>query len=433
MRSRVVMRALHSVLSVLLTPLIRQWLARRATRGKEDITRIGERFGHASIPRPNGTLIWVHAASVGEAQSVLALIRRVLEAQPEVSVLITTGTVTSAALVAQQNIPRLIHQFVPVDTYYAVRRFLAHWQPSLALWVESEFWPQLLWQTQARGTPMLLINARMSARSLAGWQRFPTLIRSLLSGFTHIYAGAPEDAARLRQLTAQPVADIGNLKYDADPLPEDAALLADLARATEQRRVWVAASTHAGEERILAEVQQHLQQDFPGLLLILIPRHATRGDAVAAEIAAYGGITLAQRSKGEPILPATNLYLADTMGELGTFYRRADLVFIGGSLVPVGGHNPLEPARLGAALISGTHVDNFASIMQHLEAAGALALVADGHALYTTLARLLRDDAERRAMAARASDVVVAASGASATILHEVNRLLSLGRAHENA
>jgi 3-deoxy-D-manno-octulosonic-acid transferase len=417
------MRALYSLTGIALTPLIRLWLTRRAARGKEVPARMGERFGYASTPRPVGPLIWFHAASVGETQSVLTLMRSLLVQHPALHILITTGTVTSAALVAQQNIPRVIHQFIPVDTHHAVRRFLAHWQPSLALWVESEFWPQLLWQTHARGVPMLLINARMSQRSFDGWQRFPRLIRSLLACFTAAYAGAPEDAARLRALGAADVREVGNLKYDAAPLPVDDALLAELTRATAGRRIWVAASTHANEEQMIAEVQQRLREEFPELLCILIPRHATRGDAIAADLAA-NRITAAQRSKGEPILAATDIYLADTMGELGTFYSLTDLVFLGGSLVAVGGHNPLEPARFGAAILTGAQFHNFTTIMQHLLQHDALRVVQQKSDLIAALRILLTDDAARKKMAENAAAIVAASRGASEHIAQHIAALL---------
>ncbi len=419
------MRALYSLAGIALTPFIRLWLTRRAARGKEVPARMNERFGYASAARPVGTLIWLHAASVGETQSVLTLVRSLLAQHPALTILITTGTVTSAALVAQQNIPRVIHQFIPVDSYHAVRRFLAHWQPSLALWVESEFWPQLLWQTRARGVPILLINARMSQRSFDGWQRFSRLIRGLLSCFTTAYAGAPEDAARLSALGAADVREVGNLKYDAAPLPVDDALLAELKRATAGRRIWVAASTHANEELMIGEVQQRLREEFPNLLCILIPRHATRGDAIAADLTA-NRITAAQRSKGEPILAATDIYLADTMGELGSFYSLSDLVFLGGSLVAVGGHNPLEPARFGAAILTGAHIHNFAAIMQHLLQHEALRVVQQKSDLIAALRTLLTDDAARKKMAENAAAIVAASRGASDHIAQHIGTLLSV-------
>ena len=417
------MRPVYSFTGHVITPLLKLWLKRRAKRGKEDTGRMRERFGYASAPRPQGTLIWLHAASVGEAQSVLTLVRALTAQDAALHILITTGTVTSAALVAQQKLPRVIHQFIPVDTLPSVRRFLRHWQPDLVLWVESELWPQLLWQMQARGIPLLLINARISVQSMQGWAKWPRTIRSLLGCFNAIYVGSAEDGERFTALGAQNVHDVGNLKYDAGILPIDNALLNELAQGTGGRHVWVAASTHANEEQMVAEAHAIAAQQFPDLLCILIPRHANRGDAIAADLRA-AGYTLAQRSKHEPITDESSIYLADTMGELGSFYRSADLVFLGGSFVAVGGHNPLEPARLSCALLTGPHIHNFATIMQHLEAHGGLQVVQDKHALAAALVTLLKDDTARLAMAEKAMVVVQESRGASEQIVQHCLTLL---------
>lgn len=417
------MRALYSATGFLITPLLVRWLHRRARRGKEELSRMGERFGRASQPRPAGNLIWLHAASVGETQSVLTLVRALLRQHPQLHVLITTGTVTSAALVAQQHLPRTMHQFIPVDTAPAVRRFLQHWQPDITLWVESEFWPQLLWQTAARGTPILLINARITAASAARWQRFPRSIQSLLACFTGIYAGSPEDAARLTQMGAATIAHTGNLKYDAAPLTVDETLLATLREAIGPRPFWVAASTHANEEQIIGEVHQACHGQQPDLLTILVPRHATRGDSIAADLRGQG-LHVAQRSYDEPITPRTDVYLADTMGELGTFYALADIVFLGGSLIAHGGHNPLEPARQSCAIITGEHTHNFGTIIHQFIAADAIRVVHDKTALHSTLCALLQNEATAAELAKRALDITRNSRGASDAILAHIAQLL---------
>ena len=416
-------RTLYSITGIAITPLLRRWIQRRARRGKEDATRIGERFGYASCPRPIGELVWLHAASVGETQSVLTLVRALLAQQPQLHVLITTGTVTSATLIAHQQLPRTIHQFVPVDTRPAVQRFLHHWQPTLALWVESEFWPQLLWQTHDHHIPLLLINARMSDASAVGWARFPRSIASLLNAFTAIYAGSAEDATRLTLLGAQHVHEVGNLKYDAAPLEANHTLLTQLTAATNHRPLWVAASTHAPEEQSMAEAHALAAAQIPNLLTIIVPRHATRGDAIAGDLRARG-FALSQRSKNEPITSTTAIYLADTMGELGSFFRLSDIVFLGGSLIPHGGHNPLEPARLNCAIITGPYTHNFTTIMQHFTAANAMEIVGDAPALAHALVTLFADDAKRLYRAKQAAAVVQKARGASEVILQHIQRLL---------
>ncbi len=417
------MLAAYSLAGCALTPLLHGWLKRRAKRGKEDLNRMGERFGHASVARPDGRLIWLHAASVGEVQSMLTLVRKLLAAQPHASMLITTGTVTSAALVTQQKLPRTIHQFIPVDTHASVKRFLAYWQPDLALWVESEFWPQLILQAKKRGTPMLLVNARLSAKSFQGWKRWPGFIRQILESFTAMYAGSGEDAARLRALGAQNVIEAGNVKFDAESLPVDTTMLEQLAIQMGDRPLWLAASTHGNEEHMIAQAHRHIAQQFPDLLTIIVPRHAARGDLIASELRSNGFKTV-QRSKGEAIDATVQLYLADTMGELGTFYHLAPIVFVGGSLIAHGGHNPLEPARQQCAIISGRHVHNFADIVKQMQEAHAIHLVSDTDELARTVRSLLADPNLVLADAKAAHKVVNQSRGASETILARVDAIL---------
>jgi len=418
------MQALYSAVGTLGTPLIRAWLNKRIQRGKEDPARIQERFGYASQPRPSGTLIWLHAASVGEAQSVLTLARALLAQHPTTTLLVTTGTVTSATMLASQIMPGMIHQYVPVDTYGAVKRFLHHWKPDLALWVESEFWPQLLLQTHAKHIPLLLINARLSARSEASWQRWPRHIKTILNCFNTIFAGANEDAQRLKNLGATQVVEAGNLKYDAAPLHVNEAALAPLHTMVGARPLWLCASTHANEESMVAQAHRTVMQTHPTALCIIVPRHAARGDSIAAALRAQG-FTIAQRSKNEQPDSSTSLYLADTMGELGSFYSLAPLVFLGGSLIAHGGHNPLEPARQHCAIVSGPHIHNFASIMDQFSAANAIVLVADSDALAQHISACLTTPAQATAMAERAYGVTQKTKGATAAILARIAELLT--------
>lgn len=413
----------YSVAGYLLTPFLRGWLKRRTRRGKEDANRLGERFGHAAIPRPPGRLIWLHAASVGEVQSMLTLVRKLLERQPAAHMLITTGTVTSAALVAQQKLPRTVHQFIPVDTPASVHRFLSHWHPDLALWVESEFWPQLILRAHKRGIPMLLVNARLSAKSFQGWKRWPSFARQLLGSFAALYAGSGEDAARLRALGAPHVIEAGNVKFDAESLPVNTAMLQQLVLQTGTRPLWLAASTHGNEEHMIAQAHRIVAQQFTNLLTIIVPRHAARGDTIAGELRSHGFKTV-QRSKGEAIDDSVQLYLADTMGELGTFYHLAPIVFVGGSLIAHGGHNPLEPARQHCAIISGRHVHNFNDIVKQMQEADAIRLVADTQELGRAVATLLADPNKVLADAKAAFDVVNTARGATETILARVDEVL---------
>jgi len=388
-----------------LGPLVALYLARRMARGKEDRERFPERQGIASHKRPIGPLVWVHAASIGEAMSMLSLIDRLLVERPTLSVLVTTGTVTSARLLATRlPAARAWHQYVPVDRTAYVRRFLDHWRPDLALWVESELWPNLIAETCARGTPLLLLNGRMSLRSFRRWQRMPGLIAPLLASFDLCLAQDAAQAERLARLGAATATSVGDLKSAAAPLPVDAGELARTAASFASRAIWLAASTHEGEEEVAAAVHCQLAPLHRGLLTVIAPRHPARGDAIAA-LLQQKGLNLARRSRGEKITRQTDIYLADTLGELGLFYRLAGIAFIGGSLAQKGGHNPMEAALLDCAILHGPDMSNCAAIADALTRAQASIAVADAGELAGAVAGLLDDPVERAARAGAAAGI----------------------------
>jgi len=391
---------LYRTATRLAGPLIDAGLRRRVRRGREDPLRLAERLGRPGLPRPGGPLVWLHAASVGESLAALPLIDALLGTSSSLRVLVTTGTVTSAGLLAQRLPERALHQFVPVDRPDAWGRFLDHWRPDLALLVESELWPNLVLETRARGVPLGLVNARMSDRSFRRWRRVPGTIADLLGSFALCLAQSEADARRLRDLGAREVRAPGNLKRAAPPLPADPAALAGLGTWLGNRPVWLAASTHPGEEELVAEAHGRLAADLPALLTIIAPRHPERGDAIAEALREPWAV--AQRSRGEAPGPHVGLYVADTLGELGLFYRVAQTALIGGSLVPHGGQNPLEAARLGCPPLFGPHTANFREITATLEAQGAGRRVADVDALVGAVRELLTDPGRRAAVSARA-------------------------------
>lgn len=356
--------------------------------------RAREKLGHASQHRPEGQLIWFHAASVGESLSVLALIDRMGRALPQAHFLITSGTATSARLVGSRLPPRTQHQFAPLDAPGPLKRFLDHWRPDAALFVESELWPQMLRRTHARGTAMALINARLSQRSIESWQKRPALAGFLFGVFDLILT--QNDAMARAMATINAPADRVtpgiNLKSMAGPLPQDEETIAEAREALEGRPVWIASSTHPGEEKAVLEAHRQLLERIPELCLILAPRHPERRDEVAGLIASYG-LTHGRRTRGD--MPREQVYLADTLGELGTWYTLSDIVFLGGSLHPIGGHNPYEVAQAGAMVLSGTHVANFAETYAEMEAAGAARLVAGTQDLAGRVEALLRNDIAR--------------------------------------
>ncbi len=393
-------RALWRGIGHLLAPLVRLWLQRRVTQGKENAARLGERFGQAARPRPPGSLVWCHGASVGEAQALLPLLQHLHKLRPDIALLLTTGTVTSAALVEQRTAETgILHQFVPVDLPAAVDSFLDHWRPDLVLWSESDFWPGILAELRRRNIPALLANARLSERSVTRWLLAPKSARWLLSAFDAIYAQTGGDAERLRRLGAPKVIEAGNLKQSAPPLPADDAALADWRARLAGRPLWLAASTHPGEETQIVAAHRLLKPQLPGLLTLIVPRHPDRGAALKQELAA-ADLRIALRSSHELPEADTDLYVADTLGELGLWYRLSSVVMMGGSLVPVGGHNPLEPARLGCAVLFGPQMFNFSEASAGMLAEDGALQVQDVPGIAEAVSGLLQDAARRDAIAA---------------------------------
>lgn len=369
-----------------VSPLAPLLLRLRTDRGKEDPDRVRERLAVPGLDRPAGDLAWAHGASIGETQALLPLVEALVARG--LKVLVTSGTRTSAAILARRLPPGARHQFLPLDVPRMIARFLDHWRPSLVLFAESEIWPNIVLDLDRRGIPLVLVNGRMSPRSFAGWQRAPRVARFLFGRFACCVAQSRPDAERLAALGA-PVAGIaGNLKFDIAPLPADPAVVEALSGRLAGRPLWMAASTHPGEEEAVVAAHGALRTARPGLLTIVAPRHPERGPDVA-HYAVSAGLGVARRSQGASPEAARDVYVVDTVGELGLFYRLAPLVFMGGSLVPHGGQNPIEPARLGAALLHGPHVGNFEDVYRALDGAGGALPVADADALAAAVADLL--------------------------------------------
>lgn len=392
---------LYRALTAAAGPVFDLVLSRRLERGKEDPQRVGERRGQAGLARPSGRLLWVHAASVGESLAVLPLVSRVRGEFPSAQALITTGTVSSARLLGARLPAGVVHQFVPVDQPRAWRRFLDHWQPDALLAVESELWPNMILETARRQVPMALVNGRMSERSYTRWRRLGGTARHLLGAFELVLAQSRADAARFGDLGAGRVEASGNLKRAAPPLDADLEALGSLRDAIGARPCWLAASTHEGEEEALLAVHQRLLAAMPDALLILAPRHPERGPELAG-LTSAAGLRPALRSTGDLPRQAYEVYVADTLGELGLGYRVAQLAFIGKSLIPAGGQNPLEAARLGCPPLYGPHMANFAEIAASLEAAGGAIRVADVAGLECEVIRLMGDPLAHAALAERA-------------------------------
>lgn len=416
---------LYRSLTLLAGPAVRHLLDQRATRGKEDPARRHERLGRPTLGRPAGRLVWLHGASVGESLAILPLVDRLLALDPTMRVMVTTGTVTSAALMDRRLPgPRAFHQYVPVDLPGAVKGFLDHWRPDLVIWIESEFWPNILSAIRRRHIPCALVNARISSRSFQNWHRFPKTAGRLLSVFQLALAQTSVEAGRLTDLGIRDSRAIGNLKYSAAPLPADEDELAALRSQVGNRPIWCFASSHPGEETIAMAAHRQVLAMLPDALLILVPRHPDRGGVIADEIVTTG-LSVARRSTSRYPEKESAVFLVDTLGELGLMFRLAPVTAMGGSFMPVGGHNPIEPALLDSALIQGPHMFNFAEVDAEMRAADAVLSVAGGEDLAPAVLRLLRDPAARDRQTAAAKAVAERNAGAIDRVMAALAPLLA--------
>ncbi|MBI4276112.1 MAG: 3-deoxy-D-manno-octulosonic acid transferase [Rhizobiales bacterium] len=399
----------YRLMSAAATPLSVLLLASRKRHGKEHPTRVCERRGVSQIRRPSGPLVWVHGASVGEFLTVVPMIHRIRA--HGFHVLVTTGTVTSAE-VARTRLPSgCVHQFAPLDAPRFAGRFLDHWRPDLAIFVESDLWPNLIIGASSRSVPMIVVNGRVSERSFRRWQRAPATIRALLERFDLCLAQSKIDADRYAALGAAHVDISGNLKLDVPAPQVDDEKLGALTAVIGSRRVLGAASTHPGEDMAVIEAHRHLRREFPGLLTIIAPRHPERGMQIA-DAATAARLSPALRSRRQLPDAHTEIYVADTIGELGLLYRLASVVFMGGSLVEHGGQNPIEAIKLGAAVLHGPHVWNFAEVYTALDAARGAAEIEDARQLTILASAWLRDPALREHTSRAALKTVDRLSGA---------------------
>lgn len=416
--------AMYRAATIALGPLAGAWLRSRARKGKEDAERLPERFGAYARTRPQGALLWMHAASVGEAGVALALIEELARRDGALSFLLSTGTRTSADLVARRAPPRTTHVYAPLDRSDVVRRFLDHWRPDLGVFVESEIWPNLILAAQARGTPLALVNARMSPKSLQRWTSFRAAGARLLQAFAFVSAADARTAEALSLVRGAQISPLGNLKLAAPAPHVDQRARAELAAQIGARQVWVAASTHPGEDEIVLAAHARLRQAAPEALLIIVPRHPERGPDIA-KLAAGAPL----RSKGDAIAPSP-VYVADTLGELGVFYDIAPVAFIGGSLLPqLKGHNPIEPAKLNCAIVTGPNVESFADVFDTLFAAGGAARATDAETLAEAVVKLWSDESARLRQIEAARSSLSQGAQAFETTIQQLMALLPQQRA----
>lgn len=402
---------IYRLLSILFFPLIALYLLLRLIKKKEDKNHLKERFGYSTVMRPRGDLIWIHAVSVGEVNSAMILIEELLRFLPKTFILFTSTTLTSAAIIATR-LPnfknRVIHQFLPVDSYFCIKNFFDFWRPRVAIFVESEIWPNMLLEAHKRTILTFLVNARMSQKSFKKWSLAEKFGFGIFNYFSAIFAQTKDDQKHFSQLTNREVFFYGNLKSEAQTLPYDADKLEKLESQIEGRKFWLAASTHRGEEEIIIKIHQRLKKEFKDLLTIIVPRHPERAEEIKVFL---NELNFAQRSKNESIRNSTEIYLADSLNELGIFYRLAPFAFIGGSLVKVGGHNPFEAVKLGCAVISGREVFNFKEIYDHLREKNSCMLIGSDAELTDVIRKFLTDEDSYKKISTKASQVLAVNSG----------------------
>jgi 3-deoxy-D-manno-octulosonic-acid transferase len=418
------MLSLYAFLTDIAAGPLRALLRIRAWRGKEEPLRLAERRGLSALHRPEGAVVWCHAASVGESLALLPLIQSLMNI-PGTYVLLTTGTATSARLMAERLPTRVIHQFDPMDRRGWISRFLGHWQPNIAVRMESELWPNTLVALKDGDVPVVIINGRLSDSTVKGWTRFPGAAKSVMNCVDLVLAQSKEHAEKFRRLGARQVETAPNLKLAAPPLPVNQKTLASLRSLVGDRPLWLAASTHPGEEDIIFSIHKTLAKKHPDLLTMIAPRHPHRGPEIAKQ-SLKANLETAQRSAGQDITSATSIYVADTLGELGSLFTVAPIVFMGKSLTvrngAKGGQNPIEPAHFECAIVFGPHMENFDDVAAMMVREKMALQVANENELAVTLGTLLDSSEDRRVMALSAKQITVSGSDALAVVIAAVQR-----------
>ncbi len=396
-----------------VAPLI---LHQRIKKGKEDKARLSERYGIATLQRPEGKVIWFHCASVGETNAVLPLIRDLVQDNPALHILLTTMTRTSAELALEHLPQRAIHQYVPLDVPAYVDKFFAYWHPDMAVFVESEIWPNLLLGASAQKIPLILVNAIMSKKSFRKWRKKEHMAQNIFGRFDKVFAQSEQLALWYHRLGAKNIETVGNLKLDAPPPPVNLGELESLKQTIGARPVLLAASTHIGEDEIIIEAHRLLLPSFPNLLTLIVPRHPERGDAIQ-KMADEAGYPVAMRSLQQDISPDCAVYIANTIGEMGIFYSVAKIAFIGGSLVKRGGQNPIEAIKLDTAVLTGPHYYNQNHYIPLL-GIGAVLQVENAQDIARTVKNLLEDETQQEKMKQKALAETKKMCGAKEKVLN---------------
>lgn len=383
---------IYKALMTLAFPILRvTYIRKRKKAKKEHPTRFNERLGNYKVPRPQGKLYWMHGASVGESVSMLPLIDKLLKEDPELSILVTTGTLTSAEIMAKRLPKRAFHQFIPFDVPAFAKKLIKHFKPDAVMWFESEFWPALLSEIKKAKIPLILVNGRISDKSFETWKKFKFVSKEILSCFSLCLGQSEQDKNRLILLGAPKTACVGNLKFAGMPLPVDVNKLNLLKQQIGSRPVFLLSSTHNDEEERFALYLPWLKENIQDVLTIVAPRHPNRGDDIV-RMYRCRNFNVAQRSREEDITPETDIYVADTIGEMGLWYALSAISFIGGSLIPHGGQNFMEAARDKNAVIVGPNMQNFAEMMNRARFDDAVYQVGSAEDVVEEVITLFRDE-----------------------------------------
>ena len=385
---------MYAALSIAISPLIWLYVHYRRLKGLDDQNRFKERFGYASLPRPEGRIVWFHSASVGETLSLRSFVSGWHTRYPSDHILITTTTITAAKIVRDQFQGIAVHQFVPFDVTFWVNRFLNYWKPDQAFFVDSELWPNSVRACKRKNIPLVLLNARLSDRSYNRWKRVPALAGSLLNQFKLCLAPGPETEERLKALGTKNVGIMANLKFSVPPLPVNQAYIEYFRPLFLNRHIWIAASTHPGEEELIFNVHQILKKELPHLITIIAPRHPHRANALVKKAVTHGLSFQTLASSLIQFASSSDGIIIDEIGQLGTFYTLSDIVFMGGSLIPHGGHNPIEATHFKKPVFYGPHMHNFREVCHVLAQAGSRAL-KDEKELAEVLINLFKTSNER--------------------------------------
>ncbi len=421
------MYALYRQLTYMGGCLFALLLIIRKNKGRESTTRYIEKKAVISQKRPKGKLLWIHGASVGEAQSALILIKKIIKDYPNTNILITTGTLTSAQLMSKALPKNALHQFYPLDHPKWVKNFLNHWKPNAILWMESELWPNMLYEIRKSNIPAILVNARLSDKSFKIWKIFPKFSKNILSSFNKILCQTSKDKNKFDQIGAFKTIVTDNLKYSSAPLVFNKNDLGKIIKSIGNREIWLYASTHEGEEEIAHIIHKKLKKDFPKILTIIVPRHPERRDDIKNNCSLYN---LKTTYRGvNKILPKNDddIYVVDTLGELGLFYKISPIAVIGRSLSNDGGggHNPIEAAQLNCAVIHGCNIQNLQQIYDNMDEEGAAIMVENSKQLYKTIKNLIKDKSELKKLESKALEFANKKTHVIDNVMKELEPVLS--------